>query len=454
MMHVILAEKLQDDDYINRYTTGIAALREKAGRDPPERVSALTGIPATGIAALAREYATTRPALIRANYGLQRSERGGAASMAVSMLPALIGAWRDPGGGMLYSTSGAFHLDRAALERADLQQESLGRPARLLNMSSLARVLHETNDPPIKAMVVHSSNPAAVVPDQDRVVRGLAREDLFLVVLEQFLTDTAAYADFVLPSTTFLEHDDLYFAYGHHHLQLARKAVEPPGECRPNAEVFRALAMRMGFDDPCFEDSTEDMIRQALASGHGFLDEITFERLEREHSVRLNVSAPGTPFLPHAEGFPALGGKMDFQADLLDYTPPVESRLGDPSLRSAYPLELVSPKHPEGMNSTFGNRSDADHLTASVSINAADAAPRGIANGDLVRVFNGRGAIRLRAEVNGAVHPGVVSAPSCRWPGRSPDGRNSNAIISDRLTDFGGSPAFYSCLVQVEKCGD
>ncbi len=454
MMHVILEEKLEDRDYIERYTTGIEALRAKVREYPPERAAALTGIPAQEIASLAREYASTRPSLIRPNYGLQRSERGGIASAAVSMLPALTGAWRDVGGGMLYSTSGAFHLDRAALERPDLQNASLGRPGRLVNMSNVGRALTDLADPPVKAFVVHSSNPAAVVPDQDRVLRGLAREDLFTVVLEQFQTDTANYADFVLPATTFLEHDDLYFAYGHHHLQLARKAVEPPGECRPNTEVFRALAQRMGFTEPCFADSADDMMRQALASGHAFLDGITLERLDAEHSVRLNMSPAGTPFLPHAEGFPALGGKMDFHAGKLDYQPPAESRLGDGTLRASYPLELVTPKHSEGMNSTFGNREIADRETATAYINSADAAPRGITNGDLVRVFNARGSLRLRAEVNGMVHAGVVSVPACRWPKSSPDQRNVNVLISDRLTDIGGSPAFYNCLVQVERCGD
>ncbi len=454
LMHVILAENLHDRDYVERYTTGLDALRERVREYTPARAAALTGIPAEDIASLAREYATTRPAVIRVNYGVQRSERGGAAISAISMLPALTGSWRDVGGGLQLTTSGAFHLDRASLEMPELQTASLGRPARMLNMSTLGHALTEAAGPPVKALVVYNSNPAAVVPDQEKVFRGLARPDLFTVVLEQFQTDTADFADIVLPATTFLEHDDLYFAYGHYYLQLARKAVEPPGECRPNTEVFRALAGRMGFDEPCFQESDDDMIRRALASGHPFLEGITLERLDREGSARLNVSPSGEPFQPHADGFPALGGKMDFLADRLAYQPPVESRLGDAALRERFPLEMISPKNTDSMNSTFGNRPGADADTAEVFLHQEDAAARRIASGDLVRVFNARGSLRLRASVDGLVHRGVVSSPSVRWPKASPDRRNANALLSERLTDIGASPAFYSCLVQVERCGD
>ena len=255
------------------------------------------------------------------------------------------------------STSQAFHLNRAGLERADLQQVALGREARIVNMSLLGQALTTLDDPPVKAMVVYNSNPAAIAPDQNAVLRGLRREDLFTVVLEQFQTDTADYADIVLPVTTFLEHTDLYLAYGHYHLQLARPALAAPGETRSNVEIFRLLAGRMGFDDACFADTDDDMIRTLLDSPHPFLKDITLERLDREHSVRLNVAEDGAPFLPFAEGnFGTPDGKCHFNADTLDYQPPVESRHGDAALKRKYPLELISPKNDDSMNSTFGHR--------------------------------------------------------------------------------------------------
>ncbi len=448
MMHVILGDNLHDRDYVDRHTTGIDGLRERVRDYAPERVSALTGIAPEDIVALAREYATTRPAVIRLNYGIQRTERGATATAAVAMLPALVGAWRDVGGGLQLSTSMAFQVKRSHLEMPELQKASLGREARILNMSTLGHVLNEVDSPPVKALFVYNSNPAAVVPDQNRVLRGLARADLFTVVAEQFMTDTAKWADIVLPATTFLEHDDLYFAYGHYYMQLARKAVEPPGECKSNVDLFRLLAARMGLDEPCFAESTDSMIAGALASGHPFLEGITLDRLEREHFVRLNVSAPGEPFLPHANGFPALGGRMDFGVLPLDYVPPVESRHGDSAMRDIFPLEFVSPKCDDSMNSTFGNRPAVDRQTATLRMHSDDARARGVTTGDQVRVFNDRGSLLLRADVNGAVREGVVALPSVRW------GKGPNALTSERLADFGGSPAFYNCLVQVERCGD
>src|SRR6266446_7223338 len=362
MMHVLIGENLCDADYVERYTSGFDQLREQVAQYPPERAAALTGIPAEEIVALSREYATVRPAVIRLNYGVQRSERGGLAVQAISLLPALTGSWKEIGGGFQLSTSHAYRLNREALERADLQQNStLGRPARLVNMSQLGSALQQLNDPPVKALVVYNSNPAAVAPDQNAVLRGLRRDDLFTVVLEQTQTDTADYADILLPATTFLEHTDLYYSYGHHYLQLARPALPAPGEARSNVEVFRELALRMGFDDQCFRDSEDAMIGSLLSSGHAFLEGITLERLDREHSVRLNVSKPGAPFLPFAEGgFGTPSGKCELGAEMFDYTPPIESRLGDPALNRRFPLELISSKNDDSMNSTFGYRSQVD----------------------------------------------------------------------------------------------
>jgi len=454
LMHVIIGEKLHDADYVDRYTNGFEALGKRAAEYPPERVAKLTGIAAEDIVQLGRDYARTRPAAIRLNYGVQRSEQGGAATRAIAALPALVGSWREPGGGLQLSTSQAFQFNRAGLEMPELQQRSpLGREARIVNMSLLGKALTELDSPPVKAMVVYNSNPAAIAPDQNVVLGGLRREDLFTVVLEQLQTDTADYADILLPATTFLEHTDIYFAYGHYHLQMARPAVAAPGEARSNVEIFRALALRMGFDDACFRESEDDMIRTLLRSGHPFLDGITLERLDREHSIRLNISAPGEPYLPFAQGgFGTPSGKCEFGAE--DYTPPVESRFGDETLRRKYPLELISSKNDDSMNSTFGNRGAVDEETSVLHLHPSDAEPRTIRSGDRVRAFNDRGSLLLKAQVDGMVQPGVVRAPSVRWLKRASDGRNAKSLTSDRLTDMGGGPTFYNCLIQVERCGD
>ncbi|MCX6629100.1 MAG: molybdopterin-dependent oxidoreductase [Candidatus Solibacter sp.] len=455
MMHVIVGEGLHDADYVERYTDGFAGLRARVLAWTPRRAAELTGIAADEIVQLAREYATIRPAAIRLNYGVQRSERGATSVRTIALLPALTGSWKDVGGGLQLSTSQAFQLNRAGLERVDLQHAALGREARMVNMSLLGQALATLDSPPVKALVVYNSNPAAIAPNQNVVLRGLRREDLFTVVLEQFHTDTADYADIVLPVTTFLEHTDLYFAYGHYHLQMARPALNPPGETKSNVEIFRLLAGRMGFDDPCFTDTDDDMIRTLLDSPHPFLKDITLERLDREHSVRLNVSEDGAPFLPFAEGnFGTPDGKCHFDAETLDYQPPVESRHGDAALNGKYPLELISPKNDDSMNSTFGYRNSVDLATATLHLSAADADARGIRNADQVRVYNDRGACLLMASVDDRVRPGVVCAPAVRWGKRAADKRNVNALTSDRITDFGGGATFYSCLVQVERSGD
>jgi anaerobic selenocysteine-containing dehydrogenase len=453
MMHVIASEGLEDRDYIERHTLGFDDLKERVREWTPCRAAELTGIAADDIAQLAREYATTRPAVIRLNYGVQRSERGAMAVRLVGLLPALTGAWRDVGGGLQLSTSQAFHLNIAGLERPDLQFASpLGREARLVNMSLLGQALTTLGNPPVKAMVVYNSNPAAIAPDQNAIRKGLMRDDLFTVVLEQFQTDTADFADILLPATTFLEHTDLYKAYGHYHLQMARPALAAPGEALPNNEVFRRLAARMGFGDACFRDTDDDMIRTALGSGHPFLDGITLDRLESEHSVRLRVPDPFRPFAEGGFGTPS--GKCDFRAETLGFEPPVESRAGDRKLAARYPLELISPKNDDSMNSTFGYRPDTDAHTAVLTIHPDEAKPRGIATGDAVLIFNDRGKCVLRAHVLPTVARGVVCAPAVRWPKLAPGGNSVNMLTSQRLTDKGGGPTFYSCLVEVQKAGD
>lgn len=430
LIHVLyeegLARRLEGDD----------SLRARAAEYPPERVAHLTGICAEDIRRLAREYGTTRPAVIRLNYGVQRSERGGRAVRAISLLPALIGAWEERGGGFQLTTSGAFQINRAALERPDL-----GPPARTVNMTLLGRALAELTSPPVKALVVYNSNPAAIAPNQQAVLAGLQREDLFTVVIDHFVNDTARFADIVLPATTFLEHTDLYFAYGHYYLQLARPAVPAPGECKPNTEIFRLLARRMGFPDSCFDDTDDDLIRQALDTDSPYLAGITLEQLERERFVRLKI-----PELPMA------GVKPNLDGTPLEYEPPVESRLSK-EFDPRFPLELVSSKAHDGLNSSFGMLARVQAESGVLDIHPEDAAARGIADGMAVEVFNARGAVRLRARVGPFVRPGVVRAPSGRWPSAT-GGANVNSLISDRLTDIGGGPTFYNCLVEVRPCTD
>ena len=449
LMHVIVGEKLHDADYVARYTNGFAALARRAQDYDPARVASLTGIAAEDIVALAREYVGSKPAVIRLGLGVQRSERGGAVVRAVAALPALTGSWKDVGGGLQLSTSHGFQFNNAALEMPELQPHA----TRIVNMAELGKALNDVNDPPVKAVIVYNSNPAAIAPHQSKVLRGFKREDLFTVVLEQLQTDTADYADILLPSTTFLEHTDIYRSYGHYYVQLARPAVPAPGETRSNVEVFRALALRMGFNDACFHDSEDDMIRALLSGGHPFLEGITLERLEREHSVRLNVSPEGTPFVPFAEGgFGTTSGKCELGD--FDYIPPMESRLGDAGLRKRFPLEMISSKNDDSMNSTFGNRDAVDADTALLYLHTDDARARNIQTGDRVRAFNDRGSLLLNAKVDGHVRQGVVRLPSVRWSKRASDRASANVLTSDRLADMGGGPTFYSCLIQVERCGD
>lgn len=454
--HVILRENLQDRDYIEQHTQGFPEFAALAGRYPPDRAAELTGIPAADIIALAREYATAKPAVIRLNYGVQRSERGGASVRAISALPALTGAWRQAGGGLLLTTSGCFRLNRPALERPDLQWHSpLGREARLINMTTIGQALTTLADPPVKALFVYNSNPVAIAPNQNLVIQGLSRPDLFTVVAEQFQTDTADFADILLPVTTFLENTDLYFSYGHYYLQYAEPALAPPGEARSNFEIFRLLAGRMGFQEICFRESEEQMVRDALASGHPFLQDVTLAELKGQRFARLNISAAGKPFLPFADGgFGTTSGKFEFQAGRLAYEPPVESRRGDRELASRYPLELISSKSNEGLNSTFGNRDDADRACQHILIHPDDAAARGITDEAPVRVYNQRGECVLTARLDGALRRGIGWTRAVRWRRRAADGVNVNVLTSDRLTDEGGGPTFYNCLVEIERCLD
>jgi molybdopterin guanine dinucleotide-containing S/N-oxide reductase-like protein len=477
MMHVIIGENLHDADYVARYTLGFDELREKVKAYPPERVAQWTGISVADIRKVAHEYATTRPAVIRLNYGVQRSERGGMATRAIVMLPCVTGSWKEVGGGLQMSTSGAFGLDNDVLKRPDLMTAALGRPARTVNMVELGKALNTLTGPPVRALFVYNSNPAAVCPNHNEVVRGLKRPDLFTVVHEQFFTDTTDYADVVLPATTFFEHKDLQAAYGHYYLQVSDQAIEPLRECRANVEVFRALAERMGFNDECFRESVDEMIDSALASNNPWLEGISRERLEREPQVRLNFSCQlpvagcqpgvtqsttqnaGEPFLPFAHGnFRTPSGKAELYSEALkaqgldpvaDFTPPSESRHGQQG--TTFPLELLARKADNFLNSSFSNLPSVQQMEEPdlLEMHATDARARGISQGDCVRVYNQRGDILLQARVDGAVRPGVVSA-KLNWAKLSAGLRNINVLTSEKLSDMGNSATFYSVLVEVE----
>jgi len=456
MMHVIFRDGLDDRDWLERYSVGHAELRERAREWSPARTAATTGVAADVVEAFAREYATTRPSAIRLNYGLNRHAGGGMAVRTVACLPAVVGAWRDAGGGVLLSSSGTFPVNADALERPDLVRPG----TRTLNMSQLGRIL--LNDPPleprVQALFVYNSNPGAVAPEQEAVRRGLAREDLFTIVHEQFQTDTADFADLLLPATTTLEHYDIHKAYGHLYVSLSRPAIAPLGEALPNTELFRRLAARMGLDHPALRESDEQMARQAFHWDHPFMAGITFERLERETSVRLSVP---DPFRPFAEGgFPTPSGRCELVSDklaaegldpLAGYVPPREGLTSAPALAERYPLAFISPPAHHFLNSTFSAqpvfvRREGE---ASVTIHPQDAERRGIAEGRMVRVFNDRGSFLAKARVSDAARQGVVVGLSIWWAKMCPGGRNANAVTSQELTDMGGGATFYDVLVDV-----
>jgi anaerobic selenocysteine-containing dehydrogenase len=460
MINVLIADGLVDTDYIERYTEGFDELKARAASYPPDRVAGICGITADEVVALAREYGTTRPAAIRLNYGMQRAHGGGNAVRAVACLPSLVGAWRHPAGGLLLSASGFAPVDGAALERPDLLPGWPSKLPRMVNMSSIGDALchpgDETFGPKIEALVVYNSNPVAVAPDSDRVARGFAREDLFTIVLEHFQTDTADYADLLLPATTQLEHFDVHKAYGHTYVMASRQSIEPVGEARTNTEIFRGIARAMGLDEPALYETDEQLGRQAFKWDHPALRGSSFETLMNDGWVKAAV-----PDAPFAEGgFPTPSGKCEFFSKRLqtqgfdpipDYLAPRESFEHDPVLAGRYPLAMISPPARNFLNSSFVN---VDSLRASIGeprldIHPADAAARCIADGQRVRIFNDRGTLELTARVTDRAKEGVVVGLSIWWKKLAADGRNANQLTSQALTDLGHAPTFYDCLVDV-----
>ncbi|MFJ3059099.1 molybdopterin-dependent oxidoreductase [Herbaspirillum sp. NPDC087042] len=465
MMQVLISEDLLDHDYIARHTLGFEQLRERAAEWTPERTAEVCGISVQEVLDLAREYGrvalTGEGALIRANYGLQRVRGGGMAARNVACLPALVGAWRHPAGGVQMSTSDTFPKDGAALGRPDLGARH-GGPARTINMSTigddLLKPASPSFGPQVEAVIVYNANPVAVAPESAKVVQGFAREDLFTVVLEHFQTDTADYADILLPATTQLEHVDVHATYGHIYMMANNAAIAPLGESKPNTEIFRLLAAAMGFDEDCFKDSDDALAAVAFRRDHPRSAGYDWQALKQKGWQRLNM-----PDAPFAEGgFATPSGKCEFysaqmQAAGLDplptYIPPYESVVSNPQLGAKYPLAMISPPARNFLNSSFVNVQSLRDTEGEphLDMHPQDAAARGIADGDLVRIFNDRGSMQARVRVTDKARVGLVVGLSIWWKKFAADGKNANEVTSQRLTDMGNAPTFYDVLVQVEK---
>jgi anaerobic selenocysteine-containing dehydrogenase len=456
MMHVLIEEGLIDLDYIERYTIGFEELKGRVRDYHPEKVALITGVDRQSVVTLAREYGKARPSVIRLNYGMQRHAGGGMAVRAIACLPALTGDWRHAGGGVLLSSSGTFPINTRALERPDL----IWNDPRTINMSVIGDALLHEARPPIRAIYVYNSNPVAVAPESPKVIAGFSREDLFTVVHEIFPTDTADYADILLPATTQLEQFDIHKAYGHLYLLINNPAIEPLGESKPNSEVFRLLAGRLGFDEECFRDSDEEIARQAISSDHRWMPDISLEELKERGWVRLNV---GERFAPFAYGnFLTPSGKCEFYSESLlkqgmdplpCYIAPRESKESAPELAERYPLAFISPPAHNFLNSSFANLPSFLHAEKepSLLIHPDDAETRSIVEGDVVRIFNDRGSFTAKARVTDKARDGVVIAPSVWWRKLTKDQKNANEVTSQMLTDLGAAATFYDVLVEVER---
>ncbi len=459
MMHVIIRDNLHDQDFIAQNTVGFDALAERVKAWTPYKAAQICGVPAPQIEDFAHLYATTKPGCIRLNYGLNRHSNGGMMVRTVTCLPALVGAWGVPGGGALLSTGGTFHINHKGLEMPFLLRNHPKMP-RTINMIKLGEALLDYNDPPVMGLFVYNSNPAVVAPNQRRVLAGLERPDLFTVVHEQVLTDTARYADILLPAPTTFEQTDIFTAYGHLYLQLSEAAIAPLAESKPNVEVFSLLAAKMGFDEPFFQDSTEDLIRQALDTNHPHHEGLTYERLKAEKILRLNVPKP---YIPYADGkYHTPSGKIEFYSKrmlnagldpLPAHVPAAESADGSPELFQRYPIRLITPAAHHFLNSSFADMPTMrrKQLHPAIELHQFDALERGIEEGEWVRAWNERGEAYFVAEIKDSVGQGVACHLSLWWNKYSPKGWNANALTSDRAADMGGGATFHTNLVQVEK---
>jgi anaerobic selenocysteine-containing dehydrogenase len=454
LMHVVLAEGAADRDFIERHTLGWSDFEARLLDYPPERVAGITGLSVEDIVTLGRRVAHTRPTGIRIGMGMQRHGGGGMAVRTITCLPGVTGDWRHPGGGASYDTRGFFGLDWPSLTRNDLRT----RPGRLLTTSRMGDTLLDA-DPPVKALFVYAANPVASNPHQTQVRKSLSRPDLFTVVVEHVLTDTAQYADIVLPTTMQTEHADLLQSYGHLYLAWNEPAVAAPGECLSTSEIFRRLARAMSLDVPCLYDGDEDVARQVLASGHPSLGGITLEALKARGSIRLNYPEP---FVPFADGFPSPSGKLEFVCErmtplgldpLAGYTPPHEAAQVDTPLARRFPLALIAPANHWFLNSEFANVPAQAHRAGppTVFVHPDDAARRGLATGTTARIFNDRGAFTATVEVTDRVRPGLVASTKGRWPRDAADGATVNATVDERDADMGGGAVYHDNRVEVRK---
>jgi anaerobic selenocysteine-containing dehydrogenase len=455
LLNVVVRLGAEDRDFIDRHTLGWPRFRERIAEYPPDRVAAITGIDAADIVALGERIARTRPTAIRATMGMQRHAGGGMALRTLACIPGVTGDWARRGGGVSYSTSGHFKLNKAGFFRDDLRE----RPVRTLVMTRIGEGLLDLDDPPVKALFVIAANPVGSNPHQNKVRRGLAREDLFTVVLEQFPTDTADYADIVLPATMQHEHMDLHEGYGHMYLAWNEPAVAPPGECLSTTETFRRLARRMGLTEPSLYDTDEELAEQLLDSGHPHLTGITLDRLRKEGFARLSVP---DPFVPYAEGFPTPSGRLEFVSaraeraglgDLPDYRPPAE--VADAARAERYPLALISAASHHFLNTVFGNNAELRRRAGKprVVLHPVDAAARDIADGDLVSVGNERGGFEAVVEVGDRVRPGVVATTKGHWA-KFNGGATANATIDERDADLAGGAVFHDTRVEVTALTD
>jgi anaerobic selenocysteine-containing dehydrogenase len=438
----ILRAGLQDRDYLSHYASGFDEYRDECLTWTAERAESVCGVPANVIRELAAAIGRERRTFIKVGYGMSRNEGGGNAIRAITLLPALTGAWQHIGGGGALSHSGAFHLNQARYSgkhllqpsRPHVNQNQLGQA--LLSRDSLGR-------PQISTLFVFNSNPAAVAPDSKNVRLGLARDDLFTVVLELFPTDTADFADLLLPATMFTEHADLYCAYGHYYLQWAEPILPPPADCRPNSWVFQQLAQRLGLSDPVFGMKAAELARELLDSTHPFLKGISLERLQAERSVRLNLP---DNYRPYCYGSHYPDQKIRFA--------PAPKQLEFQEKPSAnFPLRLISPPGAYVVNTTMGNIPSllkAAGGQPTVLLHPEDAAAYGIADQQMIRLISPHGMIERQAIVSTDARQGVVVAVGQWWPKLAPDGRSLNELTSQRLTDLGGGSLFGNAVVRVE----
>ena len=460
--HIILRDNLENKVFLEKYSFGFDEFRKKTEEYPPDKVAGITGLAKERIEYLAKLYAETKPSFLRIGNGLQHHKNGGINTWLISLLPALTGTWSDKGGGALKSNSGYFPLNEEALKRPDL----LKKPVRTVNMVQLGKALCELDNPAIMSLYVYNSNPAVVAPNQNLVIKGLASENLFTVVHEQTMTDTAKWADIILPATTSFEHSDIYVSYWHTFIQWAEPVIRPVGEAKPNIEVFKLIAYALGFKDECFSDLEQDIAQQALDIPYWKERGITFERLKKERFIKIETE--DNPF--KFDKLNTSSGKIEFKSkkvsayglsEVPQFNPINEYydlqktgfNKGNFASNPNYPLTFVSPPNHFFLNSSFAGVSSLKAKAAEpfLEINPKDAEDRGIKDGDLVRIENEQGGLSIKAKVLNSVLPGVVVSAGLWWKDDYVNGSGVNALTPDDLSDIGGGATFFSSQVEVKK---